>query len=291
MKGFAIEIDSSVYKKRLNLVAGSGILVYGGTMFMLNELWYKQFERTSFHWFDDSKGWMQIDKWGHVHSAYFESIWSIESLKWAGVPAKKAAVYGAGVAFTYQSTIELLDGFSAKWGASYTDIMANALGCLTAMSQELKWGNQAFIVKYSFHPKKYDDKQLQERSESLFGTQWNEVFLKDYNGQTYWVSLNLKHFCKNSKVPEWLNIAYGYSAENMFGGEENKWQGSEGMVYRYDMPRYRQHFLSLDVDFSKIPCQKKGLKALLVFLNTFKMPFSSLVYDRINGLQFLPIYF
>ena len=41
---------------------------------------------------------MQIDKWGHIHSAYFESIWSIESLKWAGVPAKKAAVYGAGVA-------------------------------------------------------------------------------------------------------------------------------------------------------------------------------------------------
>ena len=82
-------------------------------------------------------------------------------------------------------------------------------------------------------------------------------FLKDYS-QTYWVSLNLKQFYKNSKVPEWLNIAYGYSAENMFGGEENKWQGSEGMVYRYDMPRYRQHFLSLMSTLVKFLVRKKA---------------------------------
>ena len=50
-----------------------------------------------------------------------------------------------------------------------------------------------------------------------------ERMLKDYNGQTYWLSANLKSFFQGSNIPAWLNVAVGYGADGMFGGFENKW--------------------------------------------------------------------
>ena len=52
--------------------------------------------------------------------------------------------------------------------------------------------------------------------------------LKDYNGQTYWLSANLKSFFKKSNVPTWLNISVGYGAEGMFGATENIWMDNNG---------------------------------------------------------------
>jgi hypothetical protein len=42
--------------------------------------------------------------------------------------------------------------------------------------------------------------------------------LKDYNGQTYWLSVNLHSFYKGSKIPKWLNLAIGYGANGMLTG-------------------------------------------------------------------------
>ena len=287
----SLPANNRINKKRLGIVLGTGASLYAGASIGLYALWYKQFDKTSFHWFDDSRGWMQIDKAGHIHSAYFESMLSINSFKWAGVESKKAALYGAGIGMLYQSTIEVFDGFSEKWGASYTDLLANTIGCALAFGQELRWKEQRIMIKYAFHPVSYDDPMLQSRSESLFGDKWYELFLKDYNGQSYWLSVNLSSFLPECKFPKWLNIAYGYSAENMFGGEQNKWIDNEVLVTRYDVPRYRQHFLSLDLDFTKIKTNSKILRSFLGILNIYKMPFAAISYDRINKLQFLPIYF
>jgi hypothetical protein len=35
---------------------------------------------------------------------------------------------------------------------------------------------------------------------------------KDYNGQTYWLSVNLHSFIK---APKWLNLAIGYGGRNV----------------------------------------------------------------------------
>jgi hypothetical protein len=45
-----------------------------------------------------------------------------------------------------------------------------------------------------------------------------EQMLKDYNGQTYWLSVNLHSFYKGSKIPKWLNLAIGYGANGMLTG-------------------------------------------------------------------------
>ena len=68
--------------------------------------------------------------------------------------------------------------------------------------------------------------------------------LKDYNGQTYWLSFNMKSLLniEQEKFPNWLNLAVGYSGDNMTNPYHE-----EG-----DDERKRQYLLSLDVDLTKI---------------------------------------
>ena len=283
--------SSTVNRQRLNGLLVTGSVVYAGTMLGLNELWYKQYPRSSFHFFNDNKEWLQIDKAGHVHSAYFESVWSINSFKWAGLSSKKSALLGAGVGFLYQSTIELLDGFSEKWGASTGDIISNAIGSAMAAYQELAWREQRIYVKYSFHPVNYSDSQLNKRAKSLYGSSLSETFLKDYNGQTYWLSINLAPFIKTANFPDWLNLAFGYSADGMFGGFKNHWEENGVEIIRDDVPRIRQYYFSFDINLAKLDTRSRFLKTLLSLLNHVKVPFTALSFDNKNGVKLHPIYF
>ncbi len=282
---------NSVNEQRLKGLLITGGIVYGGTMLGLNELWYKQYPRSAFHFFNDNKEWLQIDKVGHIHSAYFESVWSINSFKWAGLSSTKAALLGGGVGFLYQSTIELLDGFSEKWGASSGDIISNALGSSLAMAQELAWHEQRVYVKYSFHPVVYHDDQLDERAKKLYGSSLYETFLKDYNGQTYWLSFNMASLFKSTEVPDWLNLAIGYSADGMYGGFKNVWEDNGVEIIRDDVPRVRQYYLSLDINLAKLETNSRFIKTLLSLLNHVKVPFSAISFDNENGIRFHPIYF
>lgn len=285
------DTTSHINKQRLKGLLITGGLVYGGTMVGLNELWYKQYPRSAFHFFNDNKEWLQIDKAGHVHSAYFESVWSINSFKWAGLSSRKAALIGGGVGFLYQSTIEVLDGFSEKWGASLADVVSNALGSSMAILQELAWQEQRLYVKYSFHPVVYNDEQLNDRAKSLYGSNLYETFLKDYNGQTYWLSLNMASFIKSAKVPDWLNLAIGYSASGMYGGFKNVWEGNGVQIIRDDVPRVRHYYFSLDMNLAKLKTGSRFLKTLLSLLNHVKVPFSAFSFDNESGIRFHPIYF
>lgn len=155
---------------------------------------------------------------------------------------------------------------------------ANVVGSGLFISQELGWQEQRIRLKFSFHKKTYDEPMLHERADDLFGESWTERMLKDYNGQTYWLSANLRSFFPGSNLPAWLNIAVGYGADGMFGGFENKWtDGDPGSpIDRTDIKRHRQWYLSPDICFSKIKTNKKGLKVLFSALDIFKFPAPSL---------------
>ncbi|NJO25764.1 MAG: hypothetical protein HC867_08385 [Bacteroidia bacterium] len=182
----------------------------------------------------------------------------------------------------YLTVIEVLDGFSEKWGWSWSDFATNILGSGALVAQELAWDDQRIKLKFSFHRKKYGDPQLNARSDELFGKDFGARMLKDYNGQTYWASINLKSFFKNSKLPEWLSFSIGYGAEGLFGGEENIGKDENGNITfnRPDVKRYRQWFIAPDIDLSKIKTNKKGVRFMLNFLSAFKFPAPSLEFSN-----------
>lgn len=279
-------------KKRTFAMTGIHVGLYAGSLVILNEAWYKDYPRGKFRTFKDWPEWQQMDKVGHAWSGYQLSRASYAGWRWAGIAEKKAVLTAGISGFTFLTVIEILDGFSEEWGWSWGDFGANVLGSGLFVAQHLAWKEERISYKFSFHKMKYGNPQLDERSDDLFGASLPERMLKDYNGQTYWLSANLKSFMKNSKLPPWLNISVGYGASGMLGGTENKWMDeTTGQIYnRTDIPRLRQWYLAPDIDFTRIKTNSKWMRTLFYALNAFKMPAPTLVLSngkfRVHGFYF-----
>ncbi len=272
-----LEKSPQLHKGRVIGLSTTAAVSYSAFVYGLSQYWYKNFEKSPFHFYNDNGEWNQMDKVGHTWTAYSESLYMIELYRWAGVKDKKAIWIGGLLGSSYQATIEVLDGYSKKWGASPTDILANTVGVVMVMGQELAWQEQRIQCKFSTHLHKYDNftDEIQTRVLNLYGKSFAEKVLKDYNAQTYWLSVNPFHFSPNSSsnFPKWLNVSVGYGVENIFGGFENEWTvEDEIMIDRTDIPRLRQYYLSLDVDFTQIPTRSRFLKMFFKALNIFKCP-------------------
>ena len=110
--------------------------------------------------------------------------------------------------------------------------------------------------------------------------------MKDYNGQTYWLSFNIQSFTKDNFVPKWLNLAIGHGGEGMFYGKKE-----EAIANGVIQNPYRQFYLSFDVDLTKISTKSHFLKTLFSVINTIKIPAPTLQYDDFNGVKAHFIYF
>jgi uncharacterized protein YfiM (DUF2279 family) len=271
-------LDTATIKRRIRTIAATNVLLYSTGMVGLYQVWYRDFPQSKFHFFNDIKEWKQMDKIGHVYSAYAESKASMELWRWTGISRKKRIWLGGLSGAMYQTAIEILDGFSTEWGWSWGDFAANVSGSGLLIAQELAWDEQRIQMKWSFHRKNYEDVSLNNRSDDLFGKTHAERFLKDYNGQTYWLSTTLKPFFPQSNLPAWLQVSVGTGVEGLFGGFNNIATDKNGQVIfdRSDIKRSRQWYLAPDVDLTKIKTNKKGIKVALQILNIIKFPTPSL---------------
>lgn len=288
------KVPDTLNKKRFALVCGTQATIWGGSMVALNKAWYANYPRSKFHFYNDSKEWLQVDKIGHGWSAYWGAQFSTALFRWSGVKKKNAALYGAGMGIAYVTVIEILDGFSAEWGFSVGDIAANTGGALLFSAQEYAWGEQRIQYKFSSQFKKYPDAELQQRADHLYGSSIPERILKDYNHQTYWLSVNPSSFMKHTKFPKWLNIAVGYGADGMYGGYSNVgFDKVSNQFFNLNREaRIRQCYLSPDIDLSRITIKGKTpavLKALH-FLK-LKIPMPTLELNSKGQLKGHLIYF
>lgn len=255
------------------LVGGFTVTGYSTSLIFLNKAWYKGYPRTRFHTFNDIKEWQQMDKAGHAWTVYQSSRLSAGMWEWAGLARTRSILLGSMSSIAYMFAIEYLDGRSAQWGWSWGDVSANVLGGALYAAQELTCKNQPVILKFSAFPILYGV-GLKDRTNQLFGSTFSNRLLKDYNAQTYWLSFNAKAFLPKGKFPQWLNIALGYGAHNMLGGFQNIGYDAAGNVIfnRTDLNRYRQYYVSPDIDFKKIKTNKKGIRLLLTVMNMIKLP-------------------
>ena len=131
------------------------------------------------------------------------------------------------------------------------------------------------MMKVSFHASGYS----QYHPEELGSNIWQEM-LKDYNGQTYWVSVAIASFLpKSYKIPGWACVDFGYGAGGMIGAVTNPTvTDANGTELTFD--RYRKYFLSLDVNLTKIPTNSAPLKAALGAISFIKLPFPALEFSR-----------
>lgn len=269
-------------KKKVAAVAITNVAGYSGAMIGLYSAWYKDYPQSKMHSFNDLDEWMQIDKIGHAYSAYAESKASMELWRWSGISRKKQIWLGGLSGAVYQTVIETLDGFSKEWGWSWADFSANIIGSGMFISQELAWNEQRIQFKWSFHRKSYSDPSLNKRTDELFGSSGPARMLKDYNGQTYWLSTSPASWFPHSRFPKWLQLSVGTGADGMFGGTENIGKNPDGSINfsRTDIKRYRQWYLAPDIDLTKIPTRKKGIRTALSIVNIIKFPMPGFELSR-----------
>ncbi len=279
-----IELDSTVInRKKLASAIITESALYLGSMSYLQFVWYKDQDRAPFHLYNDAKGYLQIDKFGHAYGAYIESYLSYKWLRSAGLSKKQALLYGGPLGVLMQTPIEIFDGLYENWGFSWPDMAANAAGSALVVGQELLFDRQLVRYKFSFYRSIYAP-----GSNGYLGDNPLESLFLDYNGHTYWLSMNINELIRNSSFPEWLNIAIGYSANGMYGEFENRerWKG----VALPTAIRHRQLLLSPDIDWTKIPTQSSFLSGLFEALNFIKFPAPAVEYNRIDGFRAYWIY-
>lgn len=258
----------TLHKGRLVGVSVGVGSVWAGSMIGLSQVWYADAEKTKWHAFDDSKDWLQMDKVGHFYTAYKLNQLTTDLFCWTGLQPRKSLWIGTGVSLGYQTTLEMLDAYSADWGFSWADMLANGLGTASFMTQQLIWQEERFIPKFSYFPTKY----ASVRPEIL-GSNFTESLLKDYNGQTYWLSFSPGTFLKSGKFPKWVCFSIGYGIDQkLVGSEEYYLDPVSGNEYFSS----REVLFSMDIDFSKIPVKKPWLKTLLKQFNYLKVPFPAI---------------
>ena len=288
-------------KQRLTLAATAAGLSYTGLSIALYQTWYKDFDQEGFHFFNDWNEWRNVDKAGHVYSAHAQALMSYKAAKWTGMEESQAIWSGVLIGALAQTTIEVMDGYSSKWGFSLSDFGANALGLALFAGQQSVWREQRIVLKVSSSSKDYTQVRLEpfnidginqpikdfentiinEQVRRLYGSSGLERFLKDYNAQTIWMSANVNAFFPQAPTPDWLNLSFGYGAENLLGGFDNQWTAN-GNIYNVDLglhPRHSQYFLSPDIDLTRIKVKKPFWKTVLSVLNILKIPMPTLEYN------------
>jgi hypothetical protein len=267
--------DSIPIKKRVILSSSIIGLGYASSLIALNGVWYKEFPKSKFHFFNDGSNWMQMDKFGHGFSGYLLSQKAGDLYRWSGVK-KSYPWIGFGIGMSYLGALEFMDAYSQGWGFSTYDVLANFSGGALYLSQELIFKEQVVLPKFSFFPSKY----AAYRPEVL-GSNFPEQLLKDYNGQTYWFSFPIGGFAPSVKKMNWLCLSLGYSVDQKLVGDQDAY---------LDFRAARQFLVSLDIDLTRLPIKNATLKKVLAQLNMIKIPFSALMIQQGN-LSFKPISF
>lgn len=322
-----LPVDTLTRKQKLirkTILLGSMGTYTAGSFAFLDLIWYRPYQTTAFHFYNDNAQWCQMDKWGHCFSTYSSARLVMEAmdwagfetspfnaslghlstggLRWAGFSERESIIIGQSFGLLYLSSVEILDGFSKEWGFSWGDEVANFVGGFTFSLQQYYWREQKIQLKFSYHPTSF----AHYRPNTLGGN-WAEQIIKDYNGQTYWVDINIASLLKKeTKFPNWINLAFGYGATNMVSGKNGQIVYPDGTVATnpianqtelitksgqvLDFYRYRKYYFSLDVDFTKIKTKSRVLKGIFSVVNGLKMPFPTLEFDK-HGTHFKPFYF
>jgi hypothetical protein len=264
-----------VNKKRLLGFTITSSAVYTSSIIGLSELWYSDSPSQPFQFFNDNAEWKQVDKLGHFFSGYHFSYGTSKALRSCGLPEKKAALWGSLTGFFVMLPIEVFDGFSEAYGASTGDVLANTAGASLFLAQSILWKEPRIKPKFSFHRTHYAGIR-----PNVLGEDFAHELFKDYNGQTYWLSVDADKFIS---FPKWLNIAVGY--------------GAHGMVYARTSPNneagydaYRQYYVGIDFDLTAIKTRSKALKTVLFVLDMIKLPAPTLEFSN-KGTRFHAFYF
>jgi hypothetical protein len=286
--GFSQGKSDTLHRRKAWVIAGTS-LTYAALNVGLYQTWYKGYNTGRFHLFDDHAEWLQMDKIGHTVTAYYTGLFGYRLARWAGW-SERASLWGGGsLGLAFLTTVEVMDGFSSGWGFSVSDMTANFLGTGLFIAQQKLWGEQRIGMRFS-----YTGSNLASIRPNLLGSNLAERLIKDYSGQTYWLSVSPFSFmgprCASWR---WMCVSIGYGGRGMIGAHENRWTDDQGNIQDYvqTIVRERAWYASLDVDLQQLPPHlKRKMGWIFNTIGFIKIPFPALEF-RGGNVRFHPLYF
>ena len=197
--------------KKPTLYAGYGI-AYAGFSYQMSQHFFTTTPIGPFHLRQDWKTWKGMDKFYHAYGSYQLSSLFYQMNKWAGIDSIKSLNLAFLESVIFSTTKEYFDGRIKIGGWSWYDIGMNNLGNLNFYFQQRFLGSQKIQYKFS-----YFSSGLQAYNPGTLGTSNLNYWMKDYNGETFWLSSSLGDW--NITQNKWLKplgLAIGYGAQCNF---------------------------------------------------------------------------
>lgn len=276
----------SINRKRLNSLVITESALYVGGFSYVGLIWYKDAVWRPLTFFDDTNEWEEVDKAGHAFTAYHLSERGFYAMRRAGMSKNKALIYGGTLGLVMLTPVELFDGFTDDYGFSKGDMLANFAGNALFVGQEILFDEQIIKLKFSYHFSEYAPYIPNHLGKTI-----PQRIFKDYNGHTYWASINIdKALGGHTRIPKWLSLSLGFGADGVLYKFLNPYPIYQDKPIPY-FPRYKQYYLSLDVDFTKIKTRSPFLKKVFNQLNILKIPAPTLEWNKEKGFVAHGFYF
>jgi len=236
---FAQNDSLKLNKNRVFLVGSSLAAAFGASYWYVEKSWWSD-KQIAFH-FDDGMDLtyaLNVDKVGHFMGGIQSADLFYSSMKWAGMQEKRALWYGAIFGSGLQLAIEMKDAHAPYWGFSKWDLAIGSAGSFWRVAQYYNDDLQAINFKFSY----YKHSDIYWELDRQRGKETNKYsWYDDYPNQTYWMAVNVNHFCETCYWPDWLNVAIGFGLDDTqylndndrkIGGK-NEWY----IALDYDIPK------------------------------------------------------
>jgi hypothetical protein len=242
--------SAKVSTTKIVIIGGTVVVAMAGIVIYQDNGYWKD-NRARFHFKEDLKYSLQVDKIAHFwDTALLSSVLSL-SVEWANVPKKDAVLWGAGGSLLFNTFTEIQDGFS-EWGFDRVDWLANLGGAFWYVGKNTVPFMENLDIKWNYYPSPNLD------TPGAFTGQRHLIF-DDYEGFTFWMSFKVNSVLPKSVEqfwPDFLCFAVGYGARDILKPD-----------------KYSVWYVGLDYDMTKIiPQDTWFLKSLSETLNYIHFP-------------------
>lgn len=236
---------------RFGIVTGVVAGSYTGLYLFNKDHWWGG-TRVPFR-FDEQYYAKGFDKLGHFYAAKTQALIVSRLYERSNLSRNRSALLGAGVALSVQTLIEIKDGTVSSGGFDRLDELSNIMGVGWFYARERIDFLQRFDVRWMYFPSETRQDRPNYRDGKL---------TDDYNGQSYWVSMQVRDLLPQKMQPYWPKFIVPAAGVSL-----NNWPGATGEV-----PHVSYH-LSLDLDFKHIlPQNTAFLRILSDILNGIHIP-------------------
>jgi len=255
-------------------VALSGVGIYDLAFYeTLKKPWWSG-EKSGFHVINDWWGnyAMEVDKCAHAYAGQSMALIAAQSYQWSGMTRRQGLFWGGVTGVAMLAQVEVLDGYTRRYGFSTGDFAANLVGAFYPLAQEVWDPLRLVTLKMSWHPRRFEDTGYDHNPSP-------PNLLEDYDRMTYWLALDINGMLPAGVQrywPDWLGVALGYGVKNAFSQCEGD--------------RMRECYVALDLDPTRANLGNGWLARALAPLHYIHLPAPAIRF-RGDGTKSFALYF